>query len=59
MTKLIKEYIVTEPTKIDGVLSNIYNKCPNCDYKYVRYENLRCPMCKRRLVFVTDLDIED
>lgn len=59
MTELYKEYIVTEPSKIDGVLSNVFNKCPNCGYERVRYENLRCPSCKRRLTFITDLDIED
>lgn len=58
-TTLVREYIVTEPTVIDGVYSKKFCVCPNCGNKRVKIEHTRCKQCWCRLVFLTEIDIED
>lgn len=51
--------MVTEPAKVNGIVSNKFCVCPNCGNKKVRIEHLRCKQCWCKLVFLTEIDIED
>ena len=58
-TKLFREYIVTEPTIIDGVYSKKFYVCPKCGNIRVKEEHRRCKSCWCRLVFLHELDVEE